>query len=278
MSTIRIACVTGAAQGIGRAIALRLAADGCNVSVGDLPAKMTMLHELIDEIESKSGVKSVAIAVDVSDEGAVDNLIATTVDRLGGLDVMVANAGVATLGNILDTRVEELERVHAVNVRGTFICYKAAAKVMIAQGRGGVIIGASSLAGKKGAGMCSVYGSSKFAVRAITQSAAQEWGKHRIRVNAYAPGATDTPLLADMSGVFGNLIGAPAGTYEEIASLSPSYPFQYLISSMQMKGQAALGSIGTPESIAGVVSFLASKDSEFMTGQTLSVDGGIWFD
>ncbi|KAJ7733405.1 sorbitol dehydrogenase [Mycena maculata] len=144
---------------------------------------------------------------------------------------------------------------------------------MIAQGRGGAIIdavyidhfisiltnetGASSLAGKKGAGMCSVYGSSKFAVRALTQSAALEWGKHQIRVNAFAPGATDTPLLADMGVVFGNLIGAPAITYKEIA---------------------ALGKIGSPEAIAGIVSFLASKDSEFMTGQTLSVDGGIWFD
>ncbi|KAJ7454729.1 hypothetical protein FB451DRAFT_1342368 [Mycena latifolia] len=211
MSSIRAACVTGAGQGIGRAIALRLTADGCNVAVGDLTAKKALLDEL----------------------GDVDNLIATTVQQFGGLDVMVANAGVGTLGNILDTSIEELERVHAVN---------AAAKAMITEGRGGVIVGASSLAGKKGgpsAGMCSVYGSSKFA--------------HHIRVNAFAPGATDTPLLTDMGAVFGNLIGAPAG-------------------------QAALGTIGTPEAIAGVVSFLASKDSEFMTGQTLSVDGGIWFD
>ncbi|KAJ7116449.1 NAD-binding protein [Mycena epipterygia] len=261
MSTIRIACVTGAAQGIGRAIALRLAADGCNVTIGDLPAKMALLEDLVDEIQNKFKVKSVAISVDVTDEGDVDNLITTTVQQLGGLDVMVANAGVATLGNILDTSVAELERVHAVNVKGTFSCYKAVPKAMIAQNRGGIIIGASSLAGKKGAGMCSVYGSSKFAVRALTQSTAVEWGKHRIRVNAYAPGATETPLLTDMGVVFGNLIGAPAQAYTEI-----------------MKGQAALGSIGTPEAIAGVVSFLASKDFEFMTGQTLSVDGGIWFD
>lgn len=175
MSTIRVACVTGAAQGIGRAIALRLAADGCNVAIGDLPAKMALLEVLVDEIQSKFRVKCVAISVDVTDEGDVDNLITTTVHQLGGLDVvcgfriphspclayhafeMVANAGVATLGNILDSRfsaycswgvasaliasVAELERVHAVNVKGTFICYKAAAKAMIAENRGGVIIG-----------------------------------------------------------------------------------------------------------------------------------------
>ncbi|KAF7340787.1 Diacetyl reductase [Mycena sanguinolenta] len=255
MSTTKIACVTGAAQGIGRAIALRLAADGCDISVGDLSSKLPLLEELVNEIKGK-GRKAIAIAVDVSKEADVDNFVASTVKHLGGLDIMVANAGVGTLGNIIDTTVEELERVHAVNVKGTFVCYKAAAKTMISQGRGGVIIGASSLAGKE-----SVYGSSKFAVRAITQAAAMEWGKHGIRVNGYAPGATDTPLLADMDVVFGNLIGAPPNTYKEI-----------------MKGQAALGGIVTPEAIAGVVSFLASKDAESMTGQTLCVDGGIWFD
>ncbi|KAJ7840008.1 hypothetical protein B0H13DRAFT_1619162 [Mycena leptocephala] len=260
MSSPRIACVTGAAQGIGHAIALRLAADGCDIIVGDLSTKMTLLQELVKEIQGK-GRKAIAVSVDVTKETDVNNLIESTVKNFGGLDIMVANAGVATLGNILDTSIEELERVHAVNVKGTFLSYRAAAKAMIAQGRGGVIIGASSLAGKKGAGMCSVYGSSKFAVRAITQAAAMEWGKDKIRVNAYAPGATDTPLLADMDVVFGKLIGAPPNTYKEI-----------------MKGQAALGGIVTPESIAGVVSFLASKDAEFMTGQTLCADGGIWFD
>ncbi|KAJ7163998.1 hypothetical protein C8R43DRAFT_879245 [Mycena crocata] len=266
MST-RTACVTGAAQGIGRAIALRLAIDGYNVTVADLPEKTSMLQELVAEIQSKTSAKSVAIAVDVSREGDVSKLVNETVQQLGGLDVMVANAGLATLGNILDTSVEELERIHDVNVKGTFLCYKAAAKVMIAQGRGGTIIGASSLAGKKGVAMCSVYGSSKFAVRALTQSAAAEWGKHKIRVNAYAPGATDTPLLAEMGAMFGDLIGAPATTYKEVVSMDAF-----------MSGQAALGTIGSPEAIAGVVSFLASKDSEFMTGQTLTADGGIWFD
>ncbi|KAJ7710320.1 hypothetical protein B0H16DRAFT_1438036 [Mycena metata] len=260
MSNLRIACVTGAAQGIGRAIALRLAAEGCDISVGDLPNQMHLVQELVTEIQGQ-GRKAIAIAVDVTNESDVENLIDLTVKSLGGLDIMVANAGVGTLGNILDTSIQELERVHAVNVKGTFLTYKTAAKAMIAQGRGGVIIGASSLAGKKGAGMCSVYGSSKFAVRAITQAAAVEWGKHGIRVNAYAPGATDTPLLTEMDEVFSKLIEAPANTYKEI-----------------MKGQAALGGLGTPESIAGVVSFLASKDSAFMTGQTLCADGGIWFD
>ncbi|KAJ6581048.1 hypothetical protein B0H19DRAFT_930334 [Mycena capillaripes] len=261
----RIACVTGAAQGIGRAIALRLAEDGCDVAVGDLPREMASLKQLVDEIQLK-GRKAVAISVDVTKEAEVDDFVSSTVKDLGGLDIMVANAGVATLGNILDSDIEELERVHAVNVKGTFLSYKAAAKVMIAQGRGGVIIGASSLAGKKGAGMCSVYGSSKFAVRAITQAAAMEWGKDHIRVNAYAPGATVTPLLADMDVLFGKLVGVPPNTYTDIVNIPSS-------------SLSALGELVTPESIAGVVSFLASKDSGSMTGcQTLCADGGIWFD
>ncbi|KAJ7643373.1 hypothetical protein DFH06DRAFT_1333623 [Mycena polygramma] len=257
----RIACVTGAAQGIGRAVALRLADDGCDVAVGDLPTKIALLEEVVNEIQLK-GRKAVAIVVDVTKEAEVDNFVNSTVKELGGLDIMVANAGVGTLGNILDTGVEELERVHAINVKGTFLSYKAAARAMIAQGRGGIIIGASSLAGKKSGAMCSVYGSSKFAVRALTQVAAMEWGPHHIRVNAYAPGATTTPLLADMDELFSKLLGgAPPGTYKDL-----------------MIKASALGELVDPDAIAGVVSFLASKDSGAMTGQTLCADAGIWFD
>ncbi|KAJ6478547.1 hypothetical protein C8R47DRAFT_1138763 [Mycena vitilis] len=257
----RIACVTGAAQGIGRAVALRLADDGCDVAVGDLPTKIASLEELVKEIQLK-GRKAIAVVVDVTKEAEVENFVASTVKKLGGLDIMVANAGVATLGPILDTGVEELERVHAINVKGTFLSYKAAAKAMIAQGRGGSIIGASSLAGKKSGAMCSVYGSSKFAVRSLTQVAAMEWGPHKIRVNAYAPGATETPLLEDMDSLFGKLLGgAPAGAYNDL-----------------MTKTAALGKLVSPVEIAGVVSFLASKDSGAMTGQTLCADAGIWFD
>ncbi|KAJ7589716.1 hypothetical protein C8J56DRAFT_1049365 [Mycena floridula] len=154
MSTTRVACITGAAQGIGRAIVLRLAIDGCN-----------------RQNIKKTGRKAIAIAVDIK-EAEVENLVSQTVKVESpwrfGYSIMVANAGVACLGNILETSVEELGRVHgAVNVKGTFMSYKAAAKVMIEQGRGGNIIrtdplippmsrmlirdtGACSLAGKKG--------------------------------------------------------------------------------------------------------------------------------
>ncbi|KAJ7733406.1 hypothetical protein DFH07DRAFT_681474, partial [Mycena maculata] len=127
----RIACIIGAVQGIGHAIALRLATDGCNVSVGDLPAKMSLLEELVKEIQSK-GRKAIAIPVDVTKENEVDNLVSSTVTNLSRLDIMVANVGVATLGtvgpalalkmppNSSPASIEELERVHAVNVKGTF--------------------------------------------------------------------------------------------------------------------------------------------------------------
>ncbi|KAF8899723.1 hypothetical protein CPB85DRAFT_1439867 [Mucidula mucida] len=239
MSTKRVACITGAAQGIGRAIALRLADDGCDLSLG-IPRR-----------------KAIFVIADITSEAEVDNLIVTTVRDLGSLGIMVANAGITMLKSILDTTLEDVDRIHSVNVKGTFICYEAAAKAMIAQGRGGCIIGASSLAGKKGAPMCSIYCGSKSTVRAITQSAAQEWGKDNIRVNAYAPGFTPTPSLYAMK----DILGLPIGAYIDI-----------------MKKQSALNCTPTPEGVAGLVSFLASDDSKFMTGQTLTIDGGIWFD
>ncbi|KAL9710662.1 hypothetical protein Ac2012v2_006200 [Leucoagaricus gongylophorus] len=254
------AIVTGAANGIGRAVALRLASDGFNVAICDISSQEAALKVLKAEIEAK-GQKALAVVANVSVEKEVNDFVSTVVSQFGGLDVMVANAGVAVLTSILETTMEEWEHVFNTNVRGTLLCYRAAAKVMIEQNRGGRIIGASSLAGKKSAALCSTYGSTKFAIRSLTQTAACEFGKFNITVNAYAPGLTDTPLLTNMDARIGQLMGAGPGAYKEM-----------------MKGQTALGRIAEPEEIASLVSFLASKESSFITGQTISIDGGIWFD
>ncbi|KAL9709649.1 hypothetical protein Ac2012v2_007388 [Leucoagaricus gongylophorus] len=259
-SPSRTAIVTGAANGIGRAIALRLADDGFNIAICDLPSQEEAMKSLVTEIETK-GRKVHAGVVNVSIEQQVNDFISTVVAQLGGLDVMVANAGVAVLNSILATTTEEWEHVFNTNVKGTFLCYRAAAKVMIEQNRGGRIIGASSLAGKKNAALCSTYGSTKAAIRSLTQSAACEFGKSNITVNAYAPGVTDTPLLERMDVRFGELIGAGPGAYTET-----------------MKGLAALGRIGKPEEVANLVSYLVSDQASFITGQTVTIDGGIWFD
>jgi len=157
--------------------------------------------------------------------------------------------------------VEQWDRVLAVNLRGVFLCYKHAAKQMIAQGRGGRLIGASSLAGKKGHAQYSAYSASKFAVRGLTQSAALEYAKHGITVNAYAPGTIMTPMVQDIEDT---LVKGTGMTPEQASQLTANI--------------GAVGYKGTPEDIANLVSYLVSKEAHFVTGQSISCDGGAFFD
>jgi len=172
---------------------------------------------------------------------------------------MVANAGIVLYQPFLDMTLESFDRVMAVNARGTMLCYKYAAKQMIAQGHGGRIIGACSAGGKKGAGIAAAYCASKFAIRGLTQAAAQEFGKHGITVNAYAPGVTDTRMID-------GLIAAQPGT--ELNSKRES-----LVAALSTPIQR----IAAPEEIAAFASYIASESSGFVTGQCISVDGGMIF-
>ncbi|KAK7052080.1 NAD-binding protein [Favolaschia claudopus] len=255
-----VALVTGAAQGIGEAIALRLAEDGFDVAVNDMASSAEKLQGVVDEIIGKGRSSSKHIA-DVSKEEEVAKMVEDVVQHHGGLDVMVANAGVTGKPAVPFTEIpcEEFERVMSINARGTFLCYKHAGIQMIKQGRGGRIIGASSIAGKKGMLTQGPYCASKFAVRGLTQAAGKknplEFGTHRITVNAYAPGVIDTPILRD---------AAVNGDPSEIIKT--------------MKEMAPLKRIGIPEDISNLVSFLASEESHFITGMPISINGGIWFD
>ncbi|CAF3008937.1 unnamed protein product [Rotaria sp. Silwood2] len=190
----RNALVTGAARGIGRAIALRLARDGLNVVVNDIKASSSALNNVQQEIK-KIGRKSVAITADVSVDKAVETMMQNAAKELGSLDVVVANAGIAQVKPILDITIEDWNKIFAVNMRGAFLCYKEAAKIMIAQGTGGKIIGASSIGGYRSAPMLSHYCASKWGMRGLTQAAALEWAKHKITVNAYCPGMFHTVFL-----------------------------------------------------------------------------------
>ncbi|KAK0218615.1 hypothetical protein EDD85DRAFT_353344 [Armillaria nabsnona] len=190
-----VAVVTGAGQGIGKAIALRLADDGFDIAVNDiaLDAKINKLRDVQAEIIEK-GRQCGVFPGDVSNEEDVKSIVEGVVNTLGGLDVMVANAGVCPTASVLDYTVEQWDRAFAINTRGAFLCYQYAAKQMIKQGRGGRIIGCSSSAGKQGLAMMSLYGATKSAIRGLTQGAALDLGKFGITVNAYAPGAVDTEM------------------------------------------------------------------------------------
>jgi meso-butanediol dehydrogenase/(S,S)-butanediol dehydrogenase/diacetyl reductase len=255
----RIAIVTGAARGIGRGIALRLAADGLDVAVADLAAMRADLEGVAEEIAGM-GRRTLALDCDVTVAADVDALVAGVADGLGRLDVMVANAGVVQVAPLLDTRVEDFDALMAVNLRGVFLTYTAAARQMIAQGGGGKIIGAASVAAHRGAPLLAPYCASKFGVRGLTQSAAQEWGAHGITVNAYCPGIVDTKMWEQIDTAFAAREG-----------LQPREAIE------RMTERIALGRLEHPEDVAAFVSYLASPGSDYMTGQCVIIDGGMAF-
>jgi meso-butanediol dehydrogenase / (S,S)-butanediol dehydrogenase / diacetyl reductase len=255
----RVALVTGAARGIGRGIALRLADDGLDVAVNDIGANADELETVADEIR-QAGRRTASVAADVSEPGEVEEMVRRVAEELGSLDVMVANAGIAQVKPLLEVTPEDFDRVMAVNVRGVFLCYKAAAEQMIRQGSGGKIIGAASIAAHKGFAYLGHYSASKWAVRGLTQAAAQEWAEHGITVNAYCPGIVGTAMWELIDEQLGGYLGLKKGeTLEQYSQL------------------IALGRVEEPEDVAAFVSYLASKDSDYMTGQSVMIDGGIIF-
>ncbi|KIY73426.1 acetoin reductase family protein [Cylindrobasidium torrendii FP15055 ss-10] len=254
------AVVTGAADGIGRGVALRLAADGLNVVVNDLPSKQQQLDSLVKEIQGK-GVKGVAYVGDVTDKAVNEAIVATCVEKFGSLDVMVCNAGTAFIKSIADTPYEEVESLININFKSMWHGYNTAAKQMIKQDKGGRIIGAASSVAKKGYPMMGAYSSSKFCVRGLTQSASQEWGQFGITVNSYCPGVIWTPLIQSLGNDLQSVLGQSGESPKEMWAKA-----------------CALKRVGEPEDIAGVVSWFASKDSGYVTGQNINVDGGGLFD
>ncbi|KZT10215.1 NAD(P)-binding protein [Laetiporus sulphureus 93-53] len=246
----RIALVTGASRGIGRSIALRLADDGLDVAVNDRASQRLQLNHVVSEIEAKGG-RALAVCADVTSENEVQELIGRTAQEMGGLDVMVANAGIIIARSLLDTPAEEWDNVMAVNLRGVMLSYKYAAKQMIKQGRGGRIIGASSLAGKRGNTNLSAYAATKFGVRGLTQAltrtTALELAQHNITVNTYAPGLIATPMSK-----YSLLFQHPDDGDQ------PARLFKELVNAPGMV-------VSGPEVVASLVSYLAKPESSFIT-------------
>ena len=248
----RVALVTGAARGIGRGIALRLARDGAAVALVDTRADG--IERVAGEI-AEIGSKATTFVADVSDREQVFAAVDHAAAALGGFDIMVNNAGIALVGPVGEVTPEEANRVWAINVNGVLWGIQAAVakfKELDNQQEGKIskIINASSIAGHDGFGMLGVYSASKFAVRALTQAAAKEHAADGITVNAYCPGVVGTDMWVEIDKRFAELTGAAEGeTYDKFV------------------GGIALGRAETPEDVAGFVSYLAGPDADYMTGQ-----------
>lgn len=253
----KVALVTGAAQGIGRGIALRLAKDGADIAIVDIDAdKMTAVAAEIEQL----GRKVTTFKADISSRAEVYAAVEHADKTLGGLDIMVNNAGIAQVDPIAAVTPDDVELILKVNIQGVLWGIQAAAAKFKALGRKGKIINASSVAGHDGFEMLGVYSATKFAVRGLTQAAAKEYASDGITVNAYCPGIVGTDMWVEIDKRFAELTGAPVGaTYEKYV------------------GGIALGRAQTPGDVAALVSYLAGPDSDYITGQAIITDGGIVF-
>ena len=245
--TGKVAIVTGAAQGIGRAIAIRLADEGAKVALADI--QLDSAEQAAAEIR-RGGAAAIAVALDVTN---LDQAIAAAdrVEReLGPIDILVNNAGWDVVLPFVESTPELWDKVIAINFRGMLNCCKAVAPRMQSRGAG-KIVSISSDAARVGSSGEAVYAGCKAAIIAFSKTLARELAANRINVNVVCPGPTDTALLKN----------AMAGREKVLESMARGIPFRRL---------------GQPADLAGAVAFFASSDSDFVTGQVLSVDGGMF--
>jgi NAD(P)-dependent dehydrogenase (short-subunit alcohol dehydrogenase family) len=236
----RVALITGAASGIGKAIAQALAGEGAQVVVADVnePAGRAAAAQLVDQ-----GGRARFVGCDVIDEASVEAAVGSVLEIEGRLDIMVNNAGIITPpASLIESSAADWDRHFAVNLRGVFFGVKHAARAMLQSG--GCIINMASVAGMGAAPKLGPYGATKAAVIQLTQTAALELARQHIRVNAICPGWTDTPLLDGLER-------------------------------SKLERQIPLGRLGQAEEIAGLVVYLASDAATFITGSALRIDGGI---
>ena len=206
--TGKVALVTGSGQGIGRAIALRLASDGADIAIVDV--NEGKMKGVADEVKA-SGRKATTFKADVTKRDDVYAAIDHAEKELGGFDIMINNAGIAQVQPLSEVTPEEVEKILKVNVEGVLWGIQAAAKKFKERKQKGKIISASSIAGHDGFEMLGVYSATKFAVRALTQAAAKEFARDGITVNAYCPGIVGTDMWVEIDKRFAEITGAPVG-------------------------------------------------------------------
>jgi NAD(P)-dependent dehydrogenase (short-subunit alcohol dehydrogenase family) len=249
----KIALITGGARGIGRAIASSYVKEGAHVVIAD---------RLIDEarqVAETIGANATAVAVDVSQLGSIETMAATVFERFGSVDILVNGAAIFSMAPLSEITPEHFDSQFDVNVKGLLFTSQIVAREMVTAGRGGKIINFSSQAGRRGEARVAVYCATKAAVISLTQSMALELIKHRINVNAIAPGVIDTPMWDQVDALFAKYENLEIG--EKKKQVGVAVPF---------------GRMGVPEDIVGAAVFLASSDSDYIVAQTLNVDGGNW--
>ncbi|HZT40873.1 MAG TPA: sorbitol-6-phosphate dehydrogenase [Chthonomonadaceae bacterium] len=253
----RVAIVTGAAQGIGEAIARRLAAEGCRaVTIADV--HLDKAQAVADSMAGAHGVRTLAIRTDVTNENEVAEMVRQTVENFGALDILVANAGILKAYDILEFPTADWRAVLEVNLTGYFLCAREAAKVMAAQKRG-VILQINSKSGKKGSFRNSAYAASKFGGIGLTQSIALDLAPYGVRVNAVCPGNLLEGTLWQEQ-LYAQYARTQGLTVEEVRR--------------KYESQVPLGRGCTYEDVCNVVVFLASDEASYMTGQAINVTGG----
>lgn len=240
----KVALVTGASRGIGRAIALRLAQDGAKVAV-NFSSNIAKAEEVKSAIEA-SGGEAMLVQGDVSNFATVTELVEQVVDAWGRLDILINNAGITRDNLLLKMSEDDFDKVIATNLKGVFNCTKAVTKLMMKQ-RGGRIVNMSSVVGLKGNISQTNYAAAKAGIIGFTKSAARELASRGVTVNAVAPGLIDTDMTAALS--------------EKVKEV--------------MLQEIPAGRMGTPEDVANAVAFLVSDQAAYITGQILSVDGGM---
>lgn len=245
----RVAVITGAGSGIGRAMALRFASEGAHILAADLNEEAAA--QTVAEVRAGGG-HAEAFAVNVAEPAEVQAMVEQAQSSFGRLDILCNNAGIGSTTSVIDQEPDEWDRVMAVNVKSVFLGCKYAIPLMMAQG-GGVIVNTASVAGMIGLVNRAAYSASKGAVIALTKQVAIDYVEHNIRVNCLCPGTVDSPWV-------GRLLQQSDDPSEMRRALTARQP---------------MGRLGTPEEIAGAALYLASDDAAFITGTGLVIDGGL---
>ncbi|WP_027052961.1 L-iditol 2-dehydrogenase [Mesorhizobium erdmanii] len=247
------ALITGSARGIGRAFAEAYLREGATVAIADINL------EAAQKTAAEIGGNAYAVKLDVADQASIDAAVKAVESKAGGLDILINNAALFDLAPIVEISRASYEKLFSVNVAGTLFMLQAAARSMIARGKGGRIINMASQAGRRGEALVGVYCATKAAVISLTQSAGLDLIKHRINVNGIAPGVVDSDMWDQVDALFAKYENRPKGEKKRLVGEGVPY-----------------GRMGKPEDLAGMAVFLASDEAEYIVAQTYNVDGGQW--